>query len=200
MRCARRGFRGAGCYRRHALLVGWSGGRGRGNGALIRCDEVHGRTIGGLDGECADWQEFRRGKWPRRARIRQHRIYNRGGTAAVHGARRSRRESDEIVACGCKCSGLRATGALARPRGHLWVPLACGPVKADCEPASRRYCLPRQLKRKPRSWVPTFDSGARGHEPPAGGTVRRTERAPAFPSPRANEPPPPLDPIHDQQA
>ena len=94
-----------------------------------------------------------------------------------------------------------ARRAISPDRGvHLWVPLACGPVKADCEPASRRYCLPRQLKRKPRSWVPTFDSGARGHEPPAGGTVRRTERAPAFPSPRANEPPPPLDPIHDQQA
>ena len=130
MGSARCGFRGAGCYRRHALLVGWSGGRGRGNGALIRCDEVHGRTIGGLDGECADWQEFRRGKWPRGARIRQHWIYNRGGTAAVHGARRSRRASDEIVACGCKCSGLRATGDLARPRGHLWVPLACRPCKS----------------------------------------------------------------------
>lgn len=92
-----------------------------------------------------------------------------------------------------------------------------GPGKADCEPAIRRYCLPRQLKRKPRSWVPTFDSGARGHELPAGGTVRRTEWAPAFPSPQRQRTPAsrcririagdlPLDsnplstPIHDQQA
>ena len=100
------------------------------------------------------------GKWPRGARIRQHWIYNRVGTAAVHGAGWSAEEVTILLHADANVQGV---GLPAISPGHRCIqgsrPLAES-VRATREPTIRRYCFRRQLKRRLRSRVPTFARGA----------------------------------------